>query len=327
MSAGVRRPPATDYVACELCGGADYDIVGRTDREGLPLQTVLCRGCGLAWTNPRPPDAEIDRYYEAEYRADYSGAATPVRRKILRGMLGARDRLDALRPLLRAGARALDVGCGAGELVYLLRREHVDASGLEPGAEYADFARRLLDVPVQTATVHTASVEPASQDLVTMFHCLEHVAHPQQVLATSRNWLKPEGHVVVEVPNLEATVQAPSHRFHYAHLYHFTAATLGALGEAAGLRAVRTDYSGDGGNVTVVFGCDFPGRGARVASLEPAAARTRAILRAHTTIRHYLSTTPYLRAIARLRRRHEEDRLLRRLETVDDIVRWAASGR
>ena len=327
MSAGVTRPAATDYVACELCGGADYDVVGRKDREGRPLQTVLCRQCGLAWTNPRPPDAEIDRYYEAEYRADYSGGATPARRKVLRGMLGARDRLDALRPFLRSGVRALDVGCGAGELVYLLRREDVDASGLEPGAEYADFARRTLDVPVQTATVHTASVEPASQDLVSMFHCLEHVAHPRQVLATARNWLKPDGHLVVEVPNLESTVQAPSHRFHYAHLYHFTAATLAALGEAAGLRAVRTDYSGDGGNVTVAFACDSRAGGSRGASLEPAAARTRSVLRAHTTIRHYVSPTPYLRAISRLRRRREEDRLLRRLETVEDIVRWAASGR
>ena len=106
--------------------------------------------------------------------------------------------------------------------------------------------------------------------------------------------------VVVEVPNVASTVQAPSHRFHYAHLYHFTAATLAALGEAAGLRLVRTTYS-DGGNVTCVF------RGDADEARRPVGwkrmVRTRSLLQTHTALRHYLSPTPYCRAIARLARR------------------------
>jgi 2-polyprenyl-3-methyl-5-hydroxy-6-metoxy-1,4-benzoquinol methylase len=322
VPAGVNRPAATESVPCNLCGAADYDIVGRRDREGRPLQTVLCRHCGLAWTNPRPVTSEIDRYYEAEYRADYSGASKPARRKVLRGVLGARDRIRLLRPLLRQGATVLDVGSGAGELVFLLRREQIDASGLEPGAEYAEFARRTLGVPVQTATVDTALIQAGSQDLVTMFHCLEHVADPKAVLGSVRDWLKPDGHVVVEVPNVESTVQAPSHRFHYAHLYHFSGSTLTALGEAVGLRSIRTDYSGDGGNVIAMFRRDQQGR--NPVGLEGQAARLRSVLLTHTSLRHYVSPTPYLRAVARLRRRLAEDRLLGRLKTVDDVVRWAA---
>ena len=76
-----------------------------------------------------------------------------------------------------------------------------------------------------------------------MFHALEHVPDPRAVLATVRGWLKRGGRLVVEVPNIAARVQAPSHQFHYAHLYHFTGSTLGALGEAAGLRLVETRYT------------------------------------------------------------------------------------
>lgn len=320
------RPPATEETPCNLCGRSEYDVVGRRDREGHPLQTVMCRACGLVWTNPRPDVAAMNRYYATEYRADYKGEAAPPLRKILRGMLGAQDRRRALRPLLRDGASILDVGCGAGEFVYLLRRDHLDASGLEPGREYADFARRVLAVPVQTATVDAAVVAPRSQDLVTMFHALEHVPDPRRVLATVREWVKKGGLVVVEVPNVESTVQAPAHRFHYAHLYHFSGATLGALGEAAGLRLVRTYYSDDGGNVT----CLFRRQGDHErppAGLEASSARTRAVLETHTAARHYLSPTPYRRAAARLRRRWTEDRLLRRLRTVDEILRWAADPR
>jgi SAM-dependent methyltransferase len=327
------RPAPSEETACNLCGARDFEVVGTADRDGRPLRTVMCRRCGLIWTNPRPSVADMDAYYATDYRADYTGAAAPPLRKIVRGMLGAHDRRRGLRPLLgdvgpnarapHGPRRVLDVGCGAGEFVYLLRRERIDASGVEPGREYADFAGRVLGIPVQTATVETAVVPPGSQDVVTMFHALEHVPDPKRVLTTMRGWLKKGGMLVVEVPNVESTVQAPSHRFHYAHLHHFTGATLGALGEAAGLRLVRTYYSDDGGNVTCVFRRQAdqehpPG------ALEIPAARTRTVLTSHTPVRHYLSPTPYRRALDRLRRRWREDRLLKRLKTVDDVLRWAA---
>jgi SAM-dependent methyltransferase len=319
----MNRPPPTEETVCNLCGADDYEVVGTSDRERRPLRTVICRVCGLVWTNPRPPVAAMDAYYATEYRADYTGVAAPPLRKIVRGMLGALDRRRALRSLLRDGIALIDVGCGAGEFVYLLRRRQVDASGIEPGHEYAQFARRTLGIPIQTATVETAVVSPASQDVVTMFHALEHVPDPKRVLTTVRGWLKKGGLAVVEVPNVEATVQAPSHRFHYAHLHHFTGSTLGALGEAAGLRVIRTYYSEDGGNVTCVFRRQTD-QAHSPAALALSAARTRAVLASHSAVRHYLTPTPYRRALGRLRRRFSEDRLLRRLKTVDDVLQWAA---
>lgn len=323
MSRSIRRAVPSERVPCNLCGSSGYDVVGRRDRDGQPLQTVLCRSCGLVWTNPRPTAAEIDRYYEAEYRPDYTGAAAPALRKLVRGLLGARDRRDALVPLLTPGSVVLDVGCGAGELVYLLRRAGMDASGLEPGGEYALFARQVLGIPVQTATVDTAAVAPESLDAVTMYHSLEHVADPKGVLTQARRWLRMGGLLVVEVPNVDSTVQAPSHRYHYAHLYHFSAATLRGLGEAAGLGVASVGYSPDGGNVVAMFRreCTEP----QPLTDGDAAARTRAILEAHTTARHYLSATPYRRAVSRLVRRWREDRLLARLGSVDGALAWADS--
>jgi SAM-dependent methyltransferase len=216
----------------------------------------------------------------------------------------------------------LDVGCGAGELVYLMRRDGVDASGLDPGIEFAEFARTILRLPVQTAAVDTATVAAASQDLVTMFHALEHVPDPRAVLTTVRGWIKRGGHLVVEVPNIAACVQAPSHQYHYAHLYHFTGSTLGALGEATGLRLIDLRHTEDRGNVIGVFerGDDEP---RPPAGLAGEAAETLASLRAHTAIAHYLSAAPFTRARGRLLRRLAENRLLRHIRTIEDALRWA----
>jgi SAM-dependent methyltransferase len=218
----------------------------------------------------------------------------------------------------------LDVGCGAGELVYLMRRDGIDASGLDPGIEFAEFARTVLRVPIQTAAVDAAIVPADSQDIVTMFHSLEHVPDPRAVLDTARRWLARGGYLVVEVPNIAARVQAPSHQYHYAHLYHFTGGTLGALGEAAGLRLVDTRYTEDLGNVICVFRRD--GDEQRTpAGLDAEAQRTLASLRSHTAVGHYLSPVPLARVFGRVRRRLAENRLLRRVATIDGALRWADS--
>jgi len=218
----------------------------------------------------------------------------------------------------------LDVGGGAGELVYLMRRDGVDASGLDPGIEFTEFARTVLRVPIQTAAVDAAAVPQGSQDLVTMFHALEHVPDPRAVLSTVRGWLKHGGHLVVEVPNIASRVQSPSHQYHYAHLYHFTGSTLGALGEASGLRLVATRYTDDQGNVICVFERTDEGERTPV-GLEAQAAHTLVALRSHTALGHYASAAPYSRAFGRFRRRMAENRLLRRIKTVDDALAFANS--
>ena len=323
MSVSASRPALQTETACALCGPHEYEVVGTRDRNGRPLRTVLCTSCGLVWTNPRPSDADVDRYYASTYRVDYARQHVPSRRKILRGLIGAEERRQLFATELRAGDRVLDIGCGAGEFVFLLRAVGVEATGIEPGEEFSDFSRRVMQVPIQTATVESATVAPGSQRLITMFHMLEHAADPRRTLSTIRAWLAPEGRLVVEVPSVDATVQAPAHRFHYAHLYNFTGATLAAIGEAAGLSVVKTMHSHDGGNVMCVFAVDDRGpRTIAPVSLPDNVARLRQVFRTHRALGHYASLTPYRRAFQRLARRRREDRQLKLVPTMESVLAW-----
>jgi 2-polyprenyl-3-methyl-5-hydroxy-6-metoxy-1,4-benzoquinol methylase len=318
------RPGVGAETPCPLCGRREYRVVSQIDRRGAPLRTVMCNLCGLVWTNPRPADADVDRYYATEYRLDYSRARTPTRRKLLRGFLGAVERRDWLAPYLTPGGRYLDVGCGAGEFVFVLRHRGVDAAGIEPGEEYAAFCRDVLKISIQTATVERARVQPQSQSIVTMFHMLEHVADPRRTLATIRDWLVPQsGRLIVEVPNVLSVVQAPRQRFHYAHLYNYSVATLAAFGDTAGLRLVSSRESEDGGNIVCVFGTQEAAAAPGAVTLPDNVAQTEAVLRGHRTVRHYLRATPYRRAWQKLRRRRREDRLLAQFSTIEALLDWA----
>jgi SAM-dependent methyltransferase len=286
-------------IPCNLCGGSDVAVIGERDRDGHGLRTTVCRCCGLVWSNPRPSEDEVRRYYSREYRLDYKGHSTPPLRHVARSGRGALNRYRELASHLRQGGRLLDVGAGGGEVVYVFRRLGFEASGLEPDEHYARHARETLGVPVETGFVQDVTFPAGSFDAITMYHALEHVENPLAVLARLRSWISDSGVLLVEVPNVEARCIAPAHRFHFAHFYNFNRSTLEGIGCKAGFDPVRTTTSADGGNLVTVF------RGApatSVTAVDPANyARVSDAVRSHTIASYYCSTYPYSAPVGRFR--------------------------
>ena len=285
-------------VPCNLCGGSDVEVIGNRDRHRHPLRTTICRACGLVWSNPRPVEADVRRYYSSEYRLDYKGSATPSPRHTARSGRGALNRYRALASYLKDGDRILDAGAGGGEVVYVLRKLGFDASGLEPDERYARHAREALGAPVATGFVQDASYPAGAFDVVTMYHALEHVEDPSAILARLRGWTAERGVLLIEVPNVEAVCIAPAHRFHFAHFYNFNRETLEALGRKAGFEPLQTETSPDGGNLTTVF------RAGASRQFTPDSgnyARVASVLKRHTPLRYYCSASPYTGPVNRLR--------------------------
>jgi SAM-dependent methyltransferase len=282
-----------------LCGSTGVDEVSLRDRDGQYLRTTICRACGLVWSNPRPAAEQVRRYYTAEYRLDYKGRQTPTLRHVARSARGAMERYVGLKPFLRTGDTVLDVGSGAGELVYVLRKFGYDARGIEPDEQSAWHAREALGVPVETGFIQDAGLPPRSVDVVTMYHSLEHLDDPSGVLHKVREWLRADGRLAIEVPNVEATCLAPERRFHFAHFFSFNDATLEALGRKTGFEPLETTTSPDGGNLFSVFRVAPGGR--PVQELAGNCARIVSTLTTHGAASFYLSRAPYAHALARLR--------------------------
>jgi SAM-dependent methyltransferase len=275
-------------------------VLGDRDRDAHPLRTTICRRCGLVWSNPRPGEEEVRRYYSTGYRLDYKGYSTPSMRHVARSGRGALDRYRALAPHVARGSRVLDAGAGGGEVVYVLRKFGFDASGLEPDEQYARHAREALGVPVATGFVQDAEFPPGSFDAVTMYHALEHVEDPSAILSRLRGWIAERGVLFIEVPNVEAVCISPAHRFHFAHFYNFNRDALEALGRKAGFEPVESTTSPNGGNLIAVFRA--------VARAQPPRfdaatwARVSGVVRGHTALKYYCSASPYAGPVNRLRR-------------------------
>jgi 2-polyprenyl-3-methyl-5-hydroxy-6-metoxy-1,4-benzoquinol methylase len=286
-------------IPCNLCGSADIEEIALQDRQGRYLRTTICRRCGLVWSNPRPTEEEVRRYYSRQYRLDYKGRSTPSLRHIARSGRGALSRYRDMMPFLRPDDVILDVGAGGGELVYMLRQLGYDARGIEPDERYARHARGALGVPVETGFVQDASFPPNGFSVATLYHSLEHVEDPGGILSRLKQWLRPGGLLIVEVPNVEAVCQAPHHRFHFAHFYSFNRQTLEALGRKAGFEPVQTATSEDGGNLTCVFRSAAAPQ--ETVALPGNCARIVGVIRDHRALSHHLSAAPYVGAFGRLR--------------------------
>ena len=287
-------------VPCNLCGSVDAEEISRVDRDKNYLRTVICRKCGLAWSDPRPNEDEVKKFYTQDYRIAYKGTYQPKLKHVYRAGNGAMQRFLFLRDIINPGDSIFDIGAGAGEFVYLLRKLGYDAKGIEPNEGYGLYAKTQLNLPIEIGFAQQIDPRENRYSLVTMHHVLEHLDDPFLILTRVRELLIEPGFLVVEVPNIEGTCFAPLHRFHAAHLYSFNPETLEAIGRKAGFSVHKKQVSIDGGVITVIFraaeNCGevdgaIPGNYEKIVKT----------LKRHTTRSHYLTASPYIRPIQRLR--------------------------
>ena len=300
-------PVESCSIPCNLCGGSEVSTLSNRSRSGKPLRTIICRACGLVWSDPRPHDART--FYEEDYRVSYKHTYRPKPKHILRAGHVALSRFEKIERLLSSPKAVLDVGTGGGEFAYLLQSLGHCVSGIEPNRGYADYSIQEYGLAVQVGFVQDATFPPESFDLVTIWHVLEHTEDPGSVLALLRSWLKPDGMLVVEVPNVEAMCQAPHSTFHEAHLYNFNVVSLRRLAKKHGLHEAWHLISRDGGNITMLFRREAPPIDTNCDSAIPGNYEWVAgIVRGHRNWKRHLTPTPYVRAWQRLCRSFAERR-------------------
>lgn len=238
-------------IACACCGSERHITAFHGDRYRFGLRTVVCRTCGLIFTNPRPVDAWFQDFYAHYYRLFYGAADYPTAAYLANDWIRKRHaaNIDFISPYLAPTGSLIDLGCAEGTFLHFLSQSHPSWSlhGIEPSPTFSDFARSQY----QLANVITDDIQAAyafaesSFDLVTASHVLEHLLDPNALFAVARHLLRDDGLLFINVPDSESNHRGIN-RLHIAHTYHFSEATLKAFAHKHGFSPVTFLKSEDG---------------------------------------------------------------------------------
>jgi len=192
---------------CALCGGGDSapEATGRDFEYATAandFRFVRCRRCGHVYLNPRPRSADLGVIYPPNYYA-YGGASNPIVAPLRRRW--ERGKVRLYRELVGEGPRRiLDVGCGDGRFLEILRASGAPEWRLE-GVEIDARAAAACEAKGFRARVGRVEElrDEEGFDAVVMLQLIEHVEDPVAICRRVFELLRPGGHFIVETPNLD----------------------------------------------------------------------------------------------------------------------------
>lgn len=149
---------------------------------------------------------------------------------------------------LHPAGTALEVGCGHGYMLAALRDRGWTVQGIELHDASAAYGRNVLDLPVAVGDLAAQGFSPASFDVIVFWHSFEHLPDPMGALRESVRILRPNGLLIVAVPNMASWQArwAGSDWFHWdvpRHLYHYDVATLSVLLGRVGLEVASVTHA------------------------------------------------------------------------------------
>lgn len=240
----VQEHDERENVPCIFCGTFEADLyaAAKSQYDERTFTVVQCRRCGLVYTNPRISNkvAEIENH-------------PPPPAYIFEGGPIQRSAVAAQMQLLRLGrhskgGRLLDFGCGQGVLVHQACQQGWDAVGADINRTMIQAAnaywpkQRLLCDNVDSLILKFG----AAFDAIVSTEVLEHLCNPLECLLKMRSLLRPDGIVLVDVPNLRSLgerLRRGSSLNPTAHLYYFTPQTMCKLLEQAGFIVLQCSGS------------------------------------------------------------------------------------
>ncbi len=234
---------------CLLCRSDNWSpLVEAPDPSvesaGRWFMVVQCRDCGLCFTNPRPTAESIGQFYRFDYLPHRSLAhvdqnpSWSMRLPIFRAWRSRRKYIP-----VQGEGRLLDFGCGSGSFLLRMKRQGWKVLGLDSSEDLVQYLRDELNLPALAGSLPHPELPEESFDVITMWHALEHVHEPLEVLRAAYRLLAPGGRLIVASPNIDCL---PFRWFGQAwigldlprHLCHFAPWTLRLLLHRGGFRKV-----------------------------------------------------------------------------------------
>lgn len=206
---------------------------------------MQCSGCGLVHLDPIPTERELSFFYADDYYAYQPEKKAGWFKQLARKMLYLK--IKTHNPQFQHPGQFLDIGCGSGDYLHLMRAKGWGVHGVEPSAiGSAEGCRAGFDI--FNGTLLEANFPSNSFDYVRSNHSFEHIPNPVEVLNEIYRILKPQGKLYIGIPNIDSLPYRIFGRYWWylgapVHTYNYTVTIISVLIHRAGFVVDNVYYN------------------------------------------------------------------------------------
>ena len=210
--------------------------------SGEEFELLLNEELQLLKTHPQPSAENLGRYYESDDYISHTDGKRSLFEKLYHVIKqkALRDKIKLVQDFKPQKGKLLDIGAGTGDFLVVAKSKGWNVTGIEPSEKAKDIAKTK---GVSFAD-SLADIEDRSFDAVTMWHVLEHVPDVEKQILELKRIIKPDGVIVVAVPNFKS-YDAKYYGSHWAaydvprHLWHFSKIAIKKLFGAQDMDVVK----------------------------------------------------------------------------------------
>ncbi len=215
--------------------------------SGEEFQLLHNKELDLLKTFPQPSSEQLPEYYKSE---DYISHTDTKRNLFERGYhfirkIALKRKLRLINSCASEGKNLLDIGCGTGDFLETAMLNNWKVSGIEPN----ESARAIANNKVNDTVFEIEQLlkfEARSFDVITLWHVLEHLPKLEEHISTFKKLLKPNGTLIIAVPNYKSYDAQHYKNFWAAydvprHLWHFSKTSISRLFSKVNMEVVKTN--------------------------------------------------------------------------------------
>ncbi|MCX7546585.1 class I SAM-dependent methyltransferase [Xanthomarina sp. F1114] len=222
--------------------------------SGEEFQLIENNVFGFLETFPQPNEEQLPEYYKTEDYISHTDSKRNLFEKVyhlVRAISLKRKlklinsfRLENKPEANFTNKKLLDIGCGTGDFLETAKNDSWNIFGIEPNKQARDIANKKTKNAVFNVE-QLLEFEKNSFDVITLWHVLEHLPNLEKQISNLQELLKPEGTLVIAVPNYKSYDALYYKKFWAAfdvprHLWHFSQESISNLISKKDMKVVKT---------------------------------------------------------------------------------------
>ena len=214
---------------------------------------ILDKELEMLVTSPKPKDTDLAKYYESDAYISHTDSKKSILDKVYQWVRNytIKQKVKLINSFEQTDKSILDIGTGTGDFLWACKNDGWQVTGVEPNekaraaaiSKLANTNNEICDSleEISTSLPHS---KPLLFDVITLWHVLEHVPNLTDYISNIKRLLKPNGTLLIAVPNYKSFDATHYKEFWAAydvprHLWHFSKQSIKKLFEVENMKVVK----------------------------------------------------------------------------------------